>query len=83
MTSLFKYSLFEHKVVQTKYVSFNEWIRESQMNAVLLELSRAYPETRFLYNKYLERSIGYIDNKLNKYDIIYNYINFTKSDHIE
>ena len=83
MFSLYQKSYFELKVKQKDYVSFNDWLKETQMNAVLLELSKTYPETRFLYNKYLNNSIGWIKNKLNKHDIIYNYQKIIKSNHIK
>ena len=83
MFSLFKYKYFESKIRQKDYVSYYDWKKERQMNAVLLELSKVYPETRYLYNKYLDRSIGWIENKLNKHDIIYNYLKLIKLDYVK
>ena len=82
--SVFAYSYFEHKhkVNQYNYVPYNEWLEENKMNAVLQELSKSYPETRFLYNKYLDHTIGWIHNKLHKQNIIQNYTSLTNSEFI-
>ena len=83
MSSVFEFVYFDHKVDHSKDLSFIEWLKERQMNAVLHELSKCNPETRYLYDKYLKKDIGWIQNKLNKHDIIYNYIKIINTTYIK
>jgi hypothetical protein len=83
MNSFFKHSFLPNKSIkQTNYISSSDWIEERQMHAVLLELSKHKPDTRKLYYKYLNRQIGWTKNRLDKHNIIQNYLKLTKSNYI-
>jgi len=79
MFSLFHYD--NHLInipIPTHYVSYYDWSNEGKMNKVLLELSKVYPQTRELYDKYTQKEFGWINNRLNKHYIIHHYIKMTK-----
>jgi hypothetical protein len=79
MFSLFYYENHLKNIpISLNYISFDDWHKSCQMNKVLLELSKLYPQTRLLYNKYTQKQIGWINNNFNKHDIIYQYINTAK-----
>jgi len=81
MTSLFNNPLFIPKE-DNVYVSFEDWLNESQMGAVLKELSKCYPDTKYLYDKYLQKILGWTDNKINTFEIIYYYSQIINHDFI-
>ena len=79
MTSLFyNNNHLINKSIPQNNISFDDWVKICKMNKVLFELSKVYPQTRLLYNKYIQKEIGWINNNFNKHNIIYQYINLVK-----
>ena len=81
--SLFNNSPNNTLKIDANYISPQDWLLEGCMNALLLELSKEYPETRPLYNLYLIKKIGWINNKLNKHDIIHKYLKIINFNYIK
>ena len=70
-------SLYKQEL-PSDYLSYEEWSNIRKMRVVLLEISKTYPQTRLSYDKFINKEIGYVDNLLNKHNIIYNYIKTEK-----
>ena len=71
-------SLERDAPLPSNYISFEEWSDIRKMRLVLFEISKFNPKTRKIYDKFNNREVGFINNKLNKHDIIYNYIKIKK-----
>ena len=55
------------------YKSYDTWKEELQMDAVLKELYKDYPNTRKLYKQFFDHKLGYINNVLDKQMLIDHY----------
>lgn len=76
------FSLFSHSNIPElpiHYISYKDWLKIHYMSIVLKELIKSNPNTKILYDMFLEEKIGIKDNKLNKYDIVFHYVKLTKS----
>ena len=71
------------KTRPNKYVSYYDWRKERQMNALLSEIAMNHPNTKSLYIKYLDHTIGWLNGVLNKHDIIFNYIKVLNPEYIK
>ena len=78
MFSFFSNKSLYKEQLPSDYISYEEWSNIRKMRIVLLEISKTYPQTRFYYDKFINKEIGYIDNVLNKHNIIYNYMKTKK-----
>ncbi len=78
MFSYFSNNSLYKEQLPSDYLPYEKWSNIRKMRIVLLEISKTHPQTRLYYDKFIDNEIGYVNNLLNKHNIIFNYIKTKK-----